>query len=78
MKVGGRRSADRQRHRKKKHLIEAALFGRLDQMLRRAVQGGVWGTMPPSKNRKYSANISETVRKMFEKQLKKLRLNSFG
>ena len=27
---------------KKKHLIKAALFGRLDQMLWMAVQGGVW------------------------------------
>ena len=31
------RSADRQRRRKKKHLIEAAPFGRLDQMLQTTV-----------------------------------------
>ena len=31
-----------QRRRKKRHLIEAAPFGRLDQMLRTAVQSGVW------------------------------------
>ena len=35
--VFGGRSADRQRRRKKNHLIEAALFGRLDQMLRTIV-----------------------------------------
>ena len=39
----GGRSADRQRRGKKKHLIEAAPFGRLDQMLRMAVQGRVLG-----------------------------------
>ena len=37
---------------KKNHLIEVTLFGRLDQMLRTAVQGGVWrGFAPPAKNR---------------------------
>ena len=30
----------RQRRRKKKHLIEAAPFGRLDQMLRTIIYGG--------------------------------------
>ena len=34
---GCRRSSCRQRRRKKKHLIEAAPFGRLDQMLRTTV-----------------------------------------
>ena len=37
---------------KKKHLIEAAPVGRLDQMLRTIIQGGVWGGFgPPAKNR---------------------------
>ena len=36
----------------KKHLIEAAPFGRLDQMLRTIVSGGVWGGFaPPAKIR---------------------------
>ena len=45
------RSADRQRRRKKKHLIEAAPFGRLDQLLWTAVQGGGLGQFwpPPAK-----------------------------
>ena len=53
----------RQRRRKKKHLIEAAPFGGLDQMLRTTVQGRglfpsqtknqeVLGAAPPSQNRK--------------------------
>ena len=37
----------RLRSREKNHLIEAALFGRLDQMLRTTVQEGVWGGFPP-------------------------------
>ena len=32
---------------KKKHLIEAATFGRLDQMLSTIVYGGVWGFVSP-------------------------------
>ena len=46
MAFGGR-SADRQQRRRKKHLIEAAPFGRLDQMLRTTVQGRVWGRFAP-------------------------------
>ena len=48
--VGSARvTACRQRRRKKKRLIEAAPFGRLDQMLRTAVQGyGLGGLCPPS------------------------------
>ena len=44
----GGRSADRQRRRKKKHLIEAAPFGHLDQMLRMGCSRE-WsgGALPP-------------------------------
>ena len=48
---GRQRRPCRQRRRKKKHLIEAAPFGRLDQMLSTAVQGGLWeGFAPPARN----------------------------
>ena len=40
---------------KKKHLIEAAPFGRLDQMLRTTVWGEVWGSFaPPAKTENFS------------------------
>ena len=70
---------------KKKHLIEAAPFGRLDQMLWTTVEGaegpgglcpssqnrGFWGAAPPSQKRKI-LNYQETVflKKLYqEKQL---------
>ena len=43
----GQRCPCRQRRRKKKHLIKAAPFGRLDQMLRTTVQGGSLGWLCP-------------------------------
>ena len=49
----GVRFGDCQRRRKKMHLIEAAPFGRLDQMLRMAEQKGTCGVLcPPAKNRR--------------------------
>ena len=65
----GGRSADRQWHRRKRHLIEAAPFGRLNQMQRRSFKGRVlggfappaksrevWGAAPPSPNRRKKVN----------------------
>ena len=56
---GRRRRACRQRRRKKNHLIEAAPFGRLDQMWRTTVLGGgLGGLCPPAKNRAPQPKIS--------------------
>ena len=76
-------SADRERRRKKKDLIEAAPFGRLHQMLRMDVQGGglgglcppaknrgVWGQRPPAKNETLSRN------RFLEKALSRKAFNS--
>ena len=51
--VGRAHSANRQQRRKKKHLIEAAPFGHLHQMLRTAVQGDVGAFAHQSKLKEF-------------------------
>ena len=71
--AGSGRSADRQRHRQKKHLIKAAQFDRHDQMLRTVVQsqgGGLGGgalplqpkTENPAKIKRFQNNFKSIIK----------------
>ena len=65
---------------KKKHLIEAAPFGRLDQMLSTVVQGrGVRGLCPLAKNRGSGGQRPPAKSKNFEisKNFEKTNINIF-